>query len=39
MMLTGCGWRPNGDRQENQCSLEHGNPLFSAYHTDAGDEL
>jgi hypothetical protein len=27
------------DRQENQRSLERGNPLFSAYHTDTGDEL
>jgi hypothetical protein len=27
------------DRQENQCSLERGYPLFSAYHTNAGDEL
>jgi hypothetical protein len=27
------------DRQENQFSLQHGGPLFSAYHTQAGDEL
>jgi hypothetical protein len=27
------------DRQENQCSFERGDPLFSAYHTNAGDEL
>jgi hypothetical protein len=27
------------DCQESQFSLERGNPLFSAYHTNANDEL
>jgi hypothetical protein len=27
------------DRKQNQFSLERGNPLFSSYHTHAGDEL
>ena len=30
---------PDEDRKENECSLEHGFRLLSAYRTNAGDRL